>query len=143
MHCKCVLRELYYFVKSALEVTQYSAKRQERTTRGNSDLRELRVHCMSANSCTICIQETPHPTVRVATVAPSCVRHAVTVTVTLTLTLTVTVTCMKVEESAWFIYPILRWSRCPEIGTSSIDWAQWSRFHLKTERESSLRNVVF
>jgi hypothetical protein len=32
---------------------------------------------------------------------------------------------------------------CPEIGTSFIDWAQLSRFYLKTERESSLRNVVF
>jgi hypothetical protein len=31
----------------------------------------------------------------------------------------------------------------PEIGTSSIDWAQLSRFYLKTETESSLRNVVF
>jgi hypothetical protein len=29
------------------------------------------------------------------------------------------------------------------IGTSSIDWAQLSRFYLKTETESSLRNVVF
>jgi hypothetical protein len=28
------------------------------------------------------------------------------------------------------------------MGTSSIDWAQLSRFHLKTETESSLRNVV-
>jgi hypothetical protein len=28
------------------------------------------------------------------------------------------------------------------IGTSSIDWAQLSRFHLKMERESSLRNVM-
>jgi hypothetical protein len=27
--------------------------------------------------------------------------------------------------------------------TSSIDWAQLSRFYLKTETESSLRNVVF
>jgi hypothetical protein len=35
--------------------------------------------------------------------------------------------------------PILRW--CSEIGTSSIDWAQLSRFHLKTETESSLWNV--
>jgi hypothetical protein len=25
----------------------------------------------------------------------------------------------------WFIYPVLCW--CPEIGTSSIDWAQLSR----------------
>jgi hypothetical protein len=30
----------------------------------------------------------------------------------------------------------------PEIGTSSIVWAQWSRFYLKIETESSLRNVV-
>jgi hypothetical protein len=27
-------------------------------------------------------------------------------------------------------------------GTCSVDWAQLSRFHLKTETESSLRNVV-
>jgi hypothetical protein len=30
----------------------------------------------------------------------------------------------------------------PAIGTSSIDWAQLSRFYLKTETDSSLRNVV-
>jgi hypothetical protein len=29
----------------------------------------------------------------------------------------------------------------PEIGTSSTDWAQLSRFYLKTETKSSLRNV--
>jgi hypothetical protein len=29
------------------------------------------------------------------------------------------------------------------IGTSSVDWPQLSRFHLKMETESSLRNVVF
>jgi hypothetical protein len=29
-----------------------------------------------------------------------------------------------------------------EIGTGSIDWAQLIRFHLKTETESNLRNVV-
>jgi hypothetical protein len=34
------------------------------------------------------------------------------------------------------------WYRCPEIGTSSIDWAQLSRFYLKTETETSLRIVV-
>jgi hypothetical protein len=28
------------------------------------------------------------------------------------------------------------------IGTSSIDWAQLSRFYLKTETETSMRNVV-
>jgi hypothetical protein len=44
---------------------------------------------------------------------------------------------------AWLVYPVLRWYRCPEIGTSSIDWVQLSRFHLKTETESSLRNAVF
>jgi hypothetical protein len=30
----------------------------------------------------------------------------------------------------------------PEIGASSIYWIQLSRFYLKTETESSLRNVV-
>jgi hypothetical protein len=30
------------------------------------------------------------------------------------------------------------WYRCPEIGTSYVDWAQLSRFYLKTETESSL-----
>jgi hypothetical protein len=34
-------------------------------------------------------------------------------------------------------------SRRLEIGTSSVDRAQLSRFHLKTEIEFSLRNVVF
>jgi hypothetical protein len=36
---------------------------------------------------------------------------------------------------AWFIYTL-------SYVDSSIDWAQFSRFHLKTEIESSLRNVV-
>jgi hypothetical protein len=40
---------------------------------------------------------------------------------------------------AWFIYPILCGCWCLEIGT---DWAQVSRFQLKTETESSLQNVV-
>jgi hypothetical protein len=31
----------------------------------------------------------------------------------------------------------------PEIGASSIYWIQLSRFYLRTETESSLRNVVF
>jgi hypothetical protein len=35
------------------------------------------------------------------------------------------------------------WIMSPEIGTSSIDWTQLSRFYLKTETESSLRNVAF
>jgi hypothetical protein len=33
--------------------------------------------------------------------------------------------------------------RCPEKGTISIDWVQLSRFCLKTETDSSLRNVLF
>jgi hypothetical protein len=32
----------------------------------------------------------------------------------------------------------LSWAQFPEIGTSSIDWAQLSEFYLKTEIESSL-----
>jgi hypothetical protein len=41
------------------------------------------------------------------------------------------------------LYTLSRcWYRCLEIGTSSIDWAQLSRFYLKTETESSLRNAV-
>jgi hypothetical protein len=32
--------------------------------------------------------------------------------------------------------------RVPEIESNSVDWAQLSSFHLKTETESSLRNVV-
>jgi hypothetical protein len=31
----------------------------------------------------------------------------------------------------------------PEIGTSSINWVQLSRFYLKAETESSLWNVMF
>jgi hypothetical protein len=29
-----------------------------------------------------------------------------------------------------------------EVGTSSIGWAQLSRFHLKMETESSLKNIA-
>jgi hypothetical protein len=43
---------------------------------------------------------------------------------------------------AWFIYPTLCWSWCPEIGTSSIDWTQLSSFHPRMERKSSLRKVI-
>jgi hypothetical protein len=32
---------------------------------------------------------------------------------------------------------------CPEIENSSIYWAQLSTFYLKSETESSLRNVLF
>jgi hypothetical protein len=40
-----------------------------------------------------------------------------------------------------FRYGILSLSL--EIGTGCIDWAQLSRFYLKTETESSLQNIVF
>jgi hypothetical protein len=43
---------------------------------------------------------------------------------------------------AWIIYPILCFCWCPEKGTSSTDWAQLIRFHLKTETEFGLRNSV-
>jgi hypothetical protein len=33
-------------------------------------------------------------------------------------------------------------ARCPEIGTSFVDWAQLSVFYLKTGTESSFLNVV-
>jgi hypothetical protein len=35
----------------------------------------------------------------------------------------------------WFIYPVFCWFWCPEIGTSSIDWAQLSR-PLPEDRDS-------
>jgi hypothetical protein len=38
---------------------------------------------------------------------------------------------------------ILSRSVSPEIGTSSIDWTQLSRFYLKTETELSITNFVF
>jgi hypothetical protein len=47
------------------------------------------------------------------------------------------VLCLDLYTPSWC------WYRCPEIGTSSVDWAQLIRFYLKTETESSLRNVVF
>jgi hypothetical protein len=43
---------------------------------------------------------------------------------------------------AWFIYPKLCWCCYLEIGTSSIVCAQLSRFHLRTETEYSLQNIV-
>jgi hypothetical protein len=42
----------------------------------------------------------------------------------------------------WFLHRILCWCRCPEVWASSIEWAQLSRFHLKTESESNLWNTV-
>jgi hypothetical protein len=45
------------------------------------------------------------------------------------------------------VFGLYNWFRCwyrsREIGTSSIDWVQLSRFYLKMETESSLWNVVF
>jgi hypothetical protein len=42
---------------------------------------------------------------------------------------------------AWYVYPILCCCRWMEIGTSCINWVQFSRSHLKTETESSFQNV--
>jgi hypothetical protein len=44
---------------------------------------------------------------------------------------------------AWFVWPVVCWCRCLEIGTGSISWGKLSKFHLKTETESSSRNVMF
>jgi hypothetical protein len=44
----------------------------------------------------------------------------------------------RLSSRIWFVYPICCWHRCPEIGSSSIDWAQLRKFYLKTETESSL-----
>jgi hypothetical protein len=38
--------------------------------------------------------------------------------------------------------PSWSWRRCPEIGTSSIDWAQQSRFFLKMETIQSPKHCV-
>jgi hypothetical protein len=40
---------------------------------------------------------------------------------------------------AWFIYPILCWCWCPEIETSSVSWAQMSRFHLKRVQSPKIK----
>jgi hypothetical protein len=37
---------------------------------------------------------------------------------------------------------LLNGPNSPERGTKSIDWAKLGRFYLKTETESSLRDVV-
>jgi hypothetical protein len=46
---------------------------------------------------------------------------------------------LKVYDDGTIIQILCFWT----LGTSSIDWAQLSRFYLKAETESSLRNVVF
>jgi hypothetical protein len=43
---------------------------------------------------------------------------------------------------ALFIYLISCWCWCKEMWTSAIDWAQLNSFHLRTETETSLRNVL-
>jgi hypothetical protein len=42
----------------------------------------------------------------------------------------------------WLVYLVWCWYGCPEVETSCTDFAQLSRVYLKTETESSLRNVV-
>jgi hypothetical protein len=43
----------------------------------------------------------------------------------------------------WFIYPILCWCWCLELGTNSVDWVQLSKFHLKTDRIQSAKCYAF
>jgi hypothetical protein len=55
--------------------------------------------------------------------------------------------CLRLPEEPTNLGPIVTASLCmltaSQTDTSSIYLAQLSRFHLKTETESSLRNVVF
>jgi hypothetical protein len=46
------------------------------------------------------------------------------------------------EQGCVYMYA-LKYVSGLETETSSINWAQLVRFHLKTDTESSLRNVVF
>jgi hypothetical protein len=55
----------------------------------------------------------------------------------------------NVSEAGFWLYLLVKPTQLspidrasPEIGTSSIDCAQLSEFYLKTETESSLRNIV-
>jgi hypothetical protein len=52
-----------------------------------------------------------------------------------------TPSCLYFKRAYQSLEPVtvFRW---PEIGTSSIDWAQLNRFYLKIETKSSLRNVM-
>jgi hypothetical protein len=43
----------------------------------------------------------------------------------------------------WILSPSSGKTYSPEIGTSNINLVQLNRIYLKTETESSLRNVVF
>jgi hypothetical protein len=43
----------------------------------------------------------------------------------------------------WFIYPILCWCWCPEIGTSSTDCAQLSRLLSEDEDTSPVSETLF
>jgi hypothetical protein len=45
-------------------------------------------------------------------------------------------------HEVWYLYPILCWCLWQEMSTSSTDWAQLNRFHLKTETESILQIIV-
>jgi hypothetical protein len=53
----------------------------------------------------------------------------------------------SLKSRRWFVlylvvYPILCWCRCPEIGTSSIEWAQLSRF-LPRDGDSPVSEMLF
>jgi hypothetical protein len=52
--------------------------------------------------------------------------------------------CGNVNSHWWFVLCWLyKYYWCLETETSSIYWAQLSRFHLKMEKESSLRTIVW
>jgi hypothetical protein len=56
--------------------------------------------------------------------------------------------CRALASHEYVLFPLtympwLGWYCCLEMGTSSIIWAQQSRFYLMTEAESSLQNVMF
>jgi hypothetical protein len=62
------------------------------------------------------------------------------------LSLIINVTFRKLESVSIIRYNLLRWAQLialGEIGTRSINWAQHSRFYLKMDTDSSLRNVMF
>jgi hypothetical protein len=50
-------------------------------------------------------------------------------------------TFRTLDSISFFTQNLLIWVQSPKIGISSMDWAQPTKFYLKTETESSLRNV--
>jgi hypothetical protein len=53
------------------------------------------------------------------------------------------ITFRRLDSVSVFRWNPFIWTNSMEIESSSIDWVQLSKFYLKTEAESSLRNVVW